>query len=106
MDGWTSLRMSSGFTQYKRNEDDSAWIIDEEANKSMAAHHTRKTELAWALRTRVLTEEEMGIVASYDYHLITNSGQSYNETEVRRQFNDMLLQQFRLRAAAAHAQKI
>ena len=84
---------------------DGKWILNEEATKDqqkrVAEHEKHRRDLCFALRSRPLTDEEMGEVANYDYHLLVQMGVSYNETEIRRQFSDMLLQQFKLKAAAA-----
>lgn len=53
---------------------------------------------AWALRSRVLTEQEMARVADYGDSLNIEPWVSYNAAEKAKELNDALLQQFRLRA--------
>ncbi len=83
--------------------------MSENRMETMAEREARKEKLYWALRTRPLTDEEMGQVAEFDYHLTVRmiaisetsaSSESYKENEKRREFNDALLQQFRIRAAS------
>lgn len=66
----------------------------------MVKHHD---ELIWALRTRVLTQEEMEEVVRHKEDLYIRTGVSYNREEIRRRFNDDLFQQFRLRTIAGQA---
>jgi hypothetical protein len=60
-------------------------------------YEKRKTDLYWALRTRVLTDEEMGEVAKHDYCLLIRSGEVYTPSEKIKEFGDALLQQFKIR---------
>jgi len=78
----------------------------QEQERRQAQHEQEKRDLLWALRSRPLTDEEMGRVAAHDYSLLVIYGVSYNETEVRRQFGDMLVNQFRLRAIAAEGERL
>ena len=72
-------------------------------NTRLAEYEKHKRDLVFALQSRVLTDQEMGEVASYDYSLLTTCMIPYSETEVRRQFSDLLLTQFKIRAAASNA---
>jgi hypothetical protein len=67
----------------------------------------RKQELLWAMRTRVLTDAEMGEVGQYAEMLFVYMGSvgmgafsttSYNQKDLEQRLNAMLLQQCRLRA--------
>lgn len=66
----------------------------------------RKRELIFALRSRVLTDEEMAEVASYDISLVITPNVSYMREEKDKYFNDLLLQQFKLRAALISAREL
>ena len=57
----------------------------------------RRRKLYWALRSRVLSLDEMKEVERFDWQLCVAVGQSYNEGEKRREFNDALLVQFKMR---------
>jgi hypothetical protein len=72
-------------------------------NKSAASYEKSRTDLLWALQSRVLTDEEMQRVAQWDYYLLVRQMQPYSEADLRRQFGEMLLLQFKLRLAqSAH----
>lgn len=90
------------------------WVEDVEGEKrareKAEADNKKKKALYWALRTRILTDAEMGEVANYDYELLkpTYAG-SYAtmgmigvdpDEAVKKEFMVALLQQFKLRAAA------
>lgn len=64
-------------------------------------YEQRKAALRFALISRVLTDAEMAEVEDHDFSLMVDDGVPYMETEKRQQFNDALLQQFKLRMAAA-----
>lgn len=76
------------------------WVLDEDAMKAMAKEQEHERRLRFALVSRVLTNAEMGEVESLGFHLFTQPMTPYQEAEVMREFNDALLQQFRLRIAA------
>lgn len=72
-------------------------------NKWQYEMDRKNEELYWALRTRVLTPEEMEEVKRQDYSLLVRTGQSFREAEIRKIFNDALLQQFMIRLAQEKA---
>ena len=53
--------------------------------------------LYWALRTRVLTTEEMAAVEAMDYYITVEPCVAYYEADKRREFGDALLNQFKMR---------
>ena len=61
--------------------------------------------LYFALRSRVLTDEEMARVIAFDYHLVIEHDVTYREQEKRDEFSAALLQQFKLRLSAHAAAK-
>jgi len=81
------------------------WYEDKEASKTAKEaedkYEAHKRELIWALRTRVLTDVEMKEVEERGAWLLvpTCSGMCAvpNEAELDKRFNDLLLQQVRLR---------
>jgi predicted DCC family thiol-disulfide oxidoreductase YuxK len=83
-----------------------------QCNPELAAWLTRRVEeekkrlsLYFALRSRVLTDEEMQLVERMDIHLVIEPGRAYYEKEMVAEFNAALLQQFKLRLAAERAAK-
>lgn len=66
-----------------------------------------RRELIWALRTRILTNKEMAEVMQRGEQLLVTPWTQFNkrevEWEVEREFNDLLLQQFRMRAITGEA---
>ena len=56
-----------------------------------------RADLYWALRTRVLTIEEMQQVRNWDYSLVEASGGPYDAQQLKREFLDALYQQFKMR---------
>lgn len=62
------------------------------------SHSVDRRNLYWALRTRVLTDEEMGRVASLGISLCIEPMTPYREIDKIRELNEALLQQFKLRA--------
>lgn len=65
----------------------------------------KKSKLYWALRTRVLTDKEMAEVEQYDYHLLTRTMEQYMPAEVKAEFNQALLIQYKIRDIAHRAQR-
>lgn len=63
----------------------------------------KKSELYWALRTRVLTDAEMAEVEQYDYNLLTRTMEPYMPSEVKAEFNQALLIQYKIRDIAHRA---
>jgi hypothetical protein len=91
-------------TQYKPSEVSPGrwqWIVDAEAKQE----ETHRSSLYWALRSRVLTDEEMAEVERYGDCLNIQNGMSYSAEAKARELNNALLQQFRLREIARAAAK-
>jgi hypothetical protein len=80
-------------------------VPDEEANKRDSQERRRKSELFWALRSRVLTLAEMEEVEQHGDSLNIVPCWPYMKSDKDRELNDALLQQFRLRMAAERAKK-
>ncbi len=93
---------SDGYRQYKCSAGGRV-VVDEEAMKAVAQYEQHRRDLVWALRSRVLTDGEMKEVEQAGSQLLTQQMVSYRQEEVDRQFNDLILQQFRLRIAANKA---
>lgn len=99
---------SNGYEQYKRSEVSPGrwqWVVDEDAMEASRRYETRRRNLYWALRSRVLSEEEMAEVGRWGDRLNIEPMVSYSAPEKARELNDALLQQFRLRAAAMSTEK-
>lgn len=70
------------------------------------AEEQHKQDLYWALRTRVLTEDELQLVRRYDFSLCIRykpGGVSYKEAEKQLEFNQALYNQALLQIAALKA---
>jgi hypothetical protein len=74
------------------------WVVDKESLQRQRDHEKHKSDLAMALQTRVLTEEEMQEVMEYGIHLFIRNMVSYREEDMQRRFNEAICQQYRLRA--------
>lgn len=96
-DPTTSAGMNSGGTQYKCTPQ-GTWAVDQTAMEYASAETKHRSELYWALRTRVLTEVELDEVRRYDYGLLVHYNDPFNPVQVNREYLDALEQQFRLRA--------
>ena len=59
--------------------------------------NVRKRELFWALRSRILTEQEMEEVTFYGKYINIEPDVCYNQTEKYMELNAALLQQFKMR---------
>src|SRR3984885_5981848 len=81
------------------------WIVNEEAEKYAREQEARRTNLYWALRSRVLTDEEMAEVETYGRYLNIQPMTPYSAHEKELDLNAALLQQFRLREIAKAANK-
>lgn len=87
------------------------WVPDEEARLEQyareASEQKRKDELIRACRSRICTPEEMAEIEQQGIRLLLSiqggMSQSYNEAELEKRLNELLLQQFRLRRAAESA---
>ncbi len=91
------------FECYRKDQTTGKLKFDEEATRKEAEYardrKQRKADLWFALRSRVLTTEEMELVISYDYTLLVPENASFNPAELEKRFNEGLLQQFKLRIA-------
>lgn len=95
---WDIAGVSNG-VPYKCSSD-GKWVINKEAVVDQEKEQKHKYDLYWALRSRVLTSDEMKEVEQYGIYLIVTPMTPFDESEKNREFNDALLQQFRLRLAA------
>lgn len=75
------------------------WVVNEVLLAARDARETDRRNLFWALRSRVLTEDEMKRVDQYGSSLNIDLGVSFYRLEKSRELNEALLQQARLRAA-------
>lgn len=97
--------MSVNGHPYKQQ--DGEWVPDDEARARQLERETeeqsKKDALVWACRSRILTEDEMKEVGRLGIQLFIrmNGGmsQGYSERDLEQRLSDLLLQQFRLRAA-------
>lgn len=101
---------SDGYHQYIwKCSPEGKMVEDKEASakadKWMADYERHKSELYWALRSRVLTDAEMKEVEQMGSSMLTHPMQPYMPEDVDKQFNAALLAQFRLRVAAFEAKK-
>ena len=71
----------------------------ESAKKEEMDREINRKRLIWAMRTRLLTVDEVREVCEWDYFLMAEPPfGGVTQTEMMRQFNDLLFQQFRFRA--------
>ena len=75
-------------------------MVDVSAEQAVRDHERRKHDLYFALRTRVLTDEEWEEVVRYGDQLNIKNMVSYYPSEKTIELNDAYLQQFKLRRAA------
>jgi hypothetical protein len=98
--GGSGIFFGSGWvTSYYKCSKDGKWVIDEEAMEVAAKQEQSRRDLYWALRTRVLTIEEMKQVEGLGIYLVVATNGSYNPVEKEAELNAALLQQFKLRLA-------
>lgn len=81
------------------------WVVNEEAEKRIRDEEAHRANLYWALRSRVLNDEEMAEVERYGSSLNIQLMVSYSPHEKEMELNNALLQQFRLREIAKAANK-
>ncbi len=106
--GWMGGSCCNG-TPYRPSRN--GWVVDGEAQRFQreheAAEHKEKAELVWALRSRIATEQEMQRAEQLGTNLFISMrggmSNSYRQEDVDRQFNELMLQQFRLRRVAEQA---
>lgn len=79
---------------------------DSECFSEFVKYQNHREDLYWALRTRVLTDKEMEEVRANDYLIVIkmryNGCGSYNsftyrDEEARREFNEALMMQMKIR---------
>lgn len=75
------------------------WVVNEVLLAARDASETARRNLLWALRSRVLAEDEMKRVDQYGSSLNIDPGVSFYRLEKSRELNEALLQQARLRSA-------
>ncbi len=98
--------LSVNNVQYKKVEVSPGhwqWRINEEAMKMLADYEQHRIDLYFALRSRVLTDEEMQEVAHLGADLTIRIGEVYDQTEKYKELNEALLQQFKLKIAQEKA---
>jgi len=76
------------------------WIVDEASLKRQREWEQERRDLWWALRSRLLTDEEMEEVKRQGSWLNVEPMQSYNRTEKAMELTDALHKQALLRLAA------
>lgn len=94
---------SDGSFQYKTVEVSPGkckWVINEDAMKASADRETHRQNLVTAMRSRLLTADEMQEVTQLGLVLVTPTGIPYIEADKQRELNDLYFQQFRFRAEA------
>lgn len=93
-------------THYKKKEVAPGkwrWVINEKIESMLREHQKEKDDLLWALKTRVLSAEEMDLVRTYGTSLVIRPMQSYKESDKQAEFDAALLQQFYIRLAVEKA---
>lgn len=101
--GVFGIGMSINGTPYCKKEVEPGkwqWVIDEAGVQFKRDEENRRRDLWWALRSRVLNDEEMEQVRSYGEHLNVREMVSYNATEKALELNDALHKQALLQLAA------
>lgn len=79
--------------------------MDEDEHKQWIANREREREdLWWALRTRLLTDDEMKQVRGWGDRLNVALATPYNGSEKRKELNDALANQAMLQMAKAKAE--
>jgi hypothetical protein len=81
------------------------WQVNEELERLAREREAHRRDLYWALRSRVLTEEEMTEVERYGKYVNIDPNTPYYAEEKERELNAALLQQFQLRATAEASKK-
>lgn len=63
-----------------------------------------KSDLYWALRTRVLTEDEMNRVRGLGYLITVRDGQPFYQDQKINEFNQALMNQYQMQLAEKKSQ--
>ena len=79
------------------------WVVDEKSHRRALERAQRRRDLFWALRTRVLTDEEFVEAQSHGEYLNIEPMVSFRADEKARELNDAYVTQAKLRAIAAGA---
>lgn len=89
---------SDGSHQYRCEK--GQWVEDVEAEDYLANMEHHKDDLVWALRTRVLNPKELDEVRAYGSDLLLHPGQTFYRQDIEKEFNDLMLTQFKIHLAA------
>lgn len=87
------------------DKSDPQWQANEESKRYFHELHQKRRDLYWALRSRVLSDDEMQQVINYGDMLNIEPMQSYISSQKAEELNAALLQQHKLRLATAQANK-
>ena len=102
--GFSDVYPKFVYPYYYKCSSEGKVVIDHEISDSITKNYQddieKKRKLYWALRTRVLTDQEMAEVERLDLMLIIPYDMPFKESEKRAEFNAALLQQFRIRDIA------
>ena len=89
--------------EYKKAEVDPGqwqWVVDEHLMSHKRQRNQDRRALGAALRTRVLTEEELNRAIDMGFWLYVEEMVSYRGSEKQSEFDSAILQQYRIRAIA------
>jgi len=95
--------MNISGVQYRKAETSSVvwlYVVDQEAMQHQRDRESVREDLWWALRSRVLTDEEMSEVRRYGQSLNTPSNVCYNAHQKALELNAALAMQAELRILA------
>lgn len=81
------------------------WVVNEESRKAVVDSDNRKRELLAALRTRVLTDEELREVLAHGDDLNIYNWEPYRPEAKQRELIEALLAQLRIRADSANGSR-
>ena len=79
---------------------DGSLVINSEALKAMDDADKKKADLYWALRTRVLTDDELEQVRNIGTWLVISRNMPFIEKDITEEYNNALYHQAKLRLAA------
>lgn len=98
--------MNCNGTAYKKEEVERGrwqWVVDEKMMKYARDREQHRQDLYWALRSRVLSDDEMREILQYGDGLNVTPNTPYYAADKAKELNEALLQQHRLRLATAAA---
>lgn len=81
-------------------------VIDKDLVQITQKLDKKHDDLYWALRTRVLTDDEMAQVRRSGTALLMHGGETYSVSELEREFNGALLLQFQMRLVAEEHKRV